>query len=140
MRRDHLLYCLVTRGGRRSYVGVTADLKRRLRQHRGEISGGARSTRGYRESVWEVGYVIHGLPSRRVALQWEWRLHRGPRRPRHVEALEHRLTTLARALARERMTEEAPRTSRLLPRLSLAVRDLAGVAGRRDLPVLLRPL
>ena len=39
------------------YAGVARDLQRRLRQHNGELAGGARYTRGRRpvELVWAEG-------------------------------------------------------------------------------------
>lgn len=38
-------YILLSPSSQRTYNGVTNDLNRRLRQHRGELSGGAKSTR-----------------------------------------------------------------------------------------------
>jgi len=39
------------------YTGITTDVQRRFRQHRGEIAGGAKCTKGHRpvavERVWE---------------------------------------------------------------------------------------
>jgi putative endonuclease len=39
------------------YTGITTDFKRRLRQHNGELSGGAKALRGQRpvELVWAQG-------------------------------------------------------------------------------------
>jgi len=51
-------------------VGVTPDLDRRLRQHNGEISGGARATTGRK---WERICHVRGFPDHRAALQFEWR-------------------------------------------------------------------
>jgi predicted GIY-YIG superfamily endonuclease len=50
-------YVLVSTTIRRTYVGVTTDVARRARQHNGELSGGARSTRAGRP--WQIG-VIRG--------------------------------------------------------------------------------
>jgi putative endonuclease len=46
----YLLRC----ADRTLYTGVTADLERRLRQHNGELAGGARYTQGRRpvQLVW----------------------------------------------------------------------------------------
>jgi len=51
-------------------VGVTPDLDRRLRQHNGEISGGAMATTGRK---WERICHVRGFPDHRAALQFEWR-------------------------------------------------------------------
>lgn len=48
-------YVLIAGARARTYVGVTTDVDRRLRQHNGELRGGARSTRAGRP--WTVGVV-----------------------------------------------------------------------------------
>ena len=50
------LYVLVSDDGRRTYVGITLDVSRRLAQHNGERPGGARATRAGRP--WSVGRVF----------------------------------------------------------------------------------
>jgi putative endonuclease len=122
-RRDHsrmsiggatVVYCLVSADNTRSYVGVTNNLARRLRQHRGERSGGARATRGPGRD-WRLFYTLEGLPDRRTALQFEWRLHRlGRRRAfRDPTATGRRQAQLDVALAFDRVTKTAPRTADL---------------------------
>lgn len=54
--------------GSRTYVGSTTDPTRRLRQHNGEIRGGARATRG--RKWWLVCYVS-GFDGRGPACRWE---------------------------------------------------------------------
>lgn len=61
------VYLLVNENGR-SYVGCTTDYTRRLRQHNGEIKGGARSTRGY---TWTLMHHIPAGTSRREAMKLE---------------------------------------------------------------------
>ena len=58
------------RGGRRSYVGWTTDIDRRLSEH--NSGRGARSTRG-RE--WALLYA-EKLPGRNASLSREWHLKR----------------------------------------------------------------
>lgn len=55
------------------YAGVTTDITRRVRQHNGEIQGGARFTQARRpvQVVWQ-----QSAPNRSVAQQWEARLKR----------------------------------------------------------------
>jgi len=57
-------------GSQKTYVGITPDLDRRLRQHNGEIAGGARATSG---RAWERICHVRGFPDHRAALQFEWR-------------------------------------------------------------------
>ncbi|MBP8810947.1 MAG: GIY-YIG nuclease family protein [Kofleriaceae bacterium] len=59
------VYILCSAGGR-TYVGVTTDVARRVRQHNGELAGGARATRAHRP--WQIGRV-HGPVATRAAAQ-----------------------------------------------------------------------
>jgi predicted GIY-YIG superfamily endonuclease len=72
------VYVLESAGGR-VYVGCTCDTARRLRQHNGEIKGGARATRG--RGPWQFGAFITGFGADRLeALRAEWRVKREVRR------------------------------------------------------------
>ena len=55
----------------RTYVGATIDVERRLRQHNGEISGGARKTSQAPGGWYRVCY-IKGFENKREALRFEW--------------------------------------------------------------------
>jgi len=88
-------YLLATcSGSEKTYVGVTPDLDRRLRQHNGEIQGGARATAG---RAWERICHVRGFPDHRAALQFEWRWKQISRRlvgsplKRRLEALQELL-------------------------------------------------
>lgn len=58
---------------RRTYFGVTLDLATRIKQHNGEIVGGAKTTRGGRP--WKMIAYLSGFISRIEALRFEWRVH-----------------------------------------------------------------
>lgn len=66
------MYVLNSLDGRRTYVGVTKDLDRRLRQHNRELAGGARTTAG-RE--WRVAAVVGNFSSDGAALSVEKVMH-----------------------------------------------------------------
>jgi putative endonuclease len=66
-----------------TYIGVTNDLARRLRQHNGEIAGGARFTR--RARPWCFAAVF-AVSTRRAALQLEYRAKRARRRAGETRA------------------------------------------------------
>ena len=55
-----------------SYVGMTNDFFHRLRQHNGEIKGGAKYTK--KKSNWYPVCIIDGFIDKRSACQCEWRL------------------------------------------------------------------
>ena len=55
----------------RTYVGATIDIDRRLRQHNGEISGGAKATSTVPGGWYRICYV-KGFLSEGKALRFEW--------------------------------------------------------------------
>lgn len=68
-------YCLCSADNKRTYVGATVNMKRRLRQHNGIIKGGARYTTAMKKKhgEWRVVATVHGFASWRDALKFEWR-------------------------------------------------------------------
>ena len=86
----------------RCYIGATVDPRRRLRQHRREIVGGARrTTRG----DWKMVLLIGGMDYHN-ALRLEWAFKNACRR--HGYGLRARTVALAHVLARERWTRASP--------------------------------
>jgi structure-specific endonuclease subunit SLX1 len=63
-------YMLQSTDQRKTYVGATVDPNRRLRQHNGELAGGARATKG---RSWTRRYLVGGFTEERAALRFEWR-------------------------------------------------------------------
>ena len=80
---------LLSDGRRRTYIGITVDLQRRLRQHNGELRGGAKYTRGRR---WKVVCHVGPFPSKSDAMRFEWWYKRTGR------GLQGRLRGLGRML------------------------------------------
>ena len=74
------VYLLESTAGRRTYIGITCDLDKRLRQHNGELTGGARSTRSGRP--WSVVRRLGPYGSRSVAsrVEYFWKKAKGTRR------------------------------------------------------------
>lgn len=72
MRGVWFVYVLLSRRGR-TYVGIARDVERRLRQHNGELRGGARATRPGRP--WRLAQVVAGpVPERGRAQSIEARV------------------------------------------------------------------
>ncbi len=123
------VYVLASSDGRRTYVGCTNDFRRRLRQHNGELRGGAKYTaRGRAAFVsggktasrpWKPVLTVWGFPSRKTALQLEWRLHHPKHRHGGKERYAARCADLADALRMDRWTKSAPATKDLLPDLRI---------------------
>ena len=64
----YLLRSLASPG--KTYIGFTVGPSKRLRQHNGEVKGGARRTKYGRP--WEMVAFVHGFSSKVSALQFEW--------------------------------------------------------------------
>lgn len=95
------MYCYLLFSGRQTYIGATVDPDRRLRQHNGEITGGARRTHGL---SWQRACYVSGFPTWNAALQFEWAWKRhGRGKPR----LEGKLEALWNLLHTERSTGNA---------------------------------
>jgi predicted GIY-YIG superfamily endonuclease len=95
-------YLLANERGR-TYAGSTNDMRRRLRQHNGELVGGARST--HARGPWRVVALVAGFPSATTARQFEWRMHHPPTRRSGVAG---RLRALGDICRLERWTARAP--------------------------------
>ena len=96
-------YLLCTPDRKHTYIGATLDPDRRLRQHNGDIKGGAKATRKCRE--WQTVLRVSPFPEQRDALQFEWMWKRRSRR----QSVEGKI-----ACARK-IIHEGHSTSRSLP-------------------------
>ena len=65
--------------GNATYAGVSPDPVRRLRQHNGEISGGAKYTTS-QSSNWSHMCLVSGFQTKQQSMQFEWAVkHEAPR-------------------------------------------------------------
>ena len=84
-------YCYLLKSDNKTYVGATIDPDRRVRQHNGELSGGAKATRGY---IWERVALVGPFESEHDGLSFEWNLkhkskkYKGTPIERRMKALE----------------------------------------------------
>lgn len=98
---------LLADAGRRTYVGATVDLRRRVRQHNGELAGGARRTHG-RE--WTIVAAVTGFFEWRDALRFEHAWRRACRRA-GGSGVDWRMRGLNRLMAQERWSSTSPLAS-----------------------------
>lgn len=57
-----------------TYNGSTNNLRRRIRQHNGIITGGAKLTKKYGDQSWEIYALVSGFHDYVNCLQCEWRI------------------------------------------------------------------
>ncbi|WVZ54470.1 hypothetical protein U9M48_005257 [Paspalum notatum var. saurae] len=88
----------------RTYVGVTTDFPRRLRQHNGELKGGAKASSAGRP--WNLACLVEGFANRSEACEFEskWKnISRKMTRKRTEHSmnsvLQHREAALSRVEA-----------------------------------------
>ncbi len=55
---------------KRTYIGITTDLEKRIRQHNGLIKGGAKATRI--DTDWMYRVVVGGFYGKSDAQSFEW--------------------------------------------------------------------
>ena len=67
----YILRCTNENHKNLTYNGSTNNIVRRLRQHCGEISGGAKATKG---KQWEVYALVTGFKNHINCLSCEWRI------------------------------------------------------------------
>lgn len=94
-------YCLESPEGN-TYVGSTVDIDRRLRQHNGEISGGAKYTSRF--SHWRRICHVLGFPDSRSALQFEWKWKQLSRKATGSTPTERRMSALVELVNLEKST------------------------------------
>lgn len=94
-------------GGHRTYCGSTNNLQRRLRQHNGELKGGARYTTRFGKQCWKLLASVSGFCGRSQALSFEWAMkHSGI--ARRGTPLESRVAQLQAVIAEGRWWKRYP--------------------------------
>lgn len=93
-----------------TYVGATVNLDHRLRQHNGEIKGGARATsmKVKNGETWRRVCYVEGFPSWSECLKFEWAWKFYSRKLSiKLFPLERRKQALKTLLSREKSTSKA---------------------------------
>lgn len=105
---SHFCYIIENETRTKTYVGYTTTPLKRIRQHNGEIKGGAKYTSRNGTKWTYVAIVSSPLPlphfDNHIALSLEW--HMKPHGKNHIlrtmEPVKGRIQLLAKALAREK--------------------------------------
>lgn len=106
-------YCYILRSlnkkyPRSTYNGSTNDINRRLRQHNGIISGGAKATRGKGE--WVPYVIMEGFSTHREALSCEWKIKHptnSKKRPAIYNGIEGRIKSLNLLIGLDKWTNNS---------------------------------
>jgi len=102
--KQYVCYIIESEVSNRTYVGITNNLKRRLRQHQGELVGGAKYTRIGKP--WLLVAYVSGFQTHKQVLQFEWMLKRMP--PKSIRGIRGRAVKLAGLVRRLQWTKRAP--------------------------------
>ena len=88
-----------------TYCGVSPDPVRRLRQHNGEIKGGAKYTTS-KGPGWEHICLVRGFKDKIQSMQFEWAVKHVP--PRNAGGILNRISKLYTILNKSQWTSKAP--------------------------------
>ena len=88
-----------------TYAGVSPTPDKRLRQHNGEIKGGAKYTTS-KGPGWEHICLIGGFQDKIQSMQFEWAVKHVP--PRDAGGVENRIKKMLIVCNKERWTSKAP--------------------------------
>ena len=106
------VYLLVSCDKKSTYVGASVDVDHRLRQHNGELAGGACATKTKLHlGKWERVVYVSNFPTWQAALQFEWRWKQITRKTKtcikKTTAVERRLMALHVLLDLKQSTTKA---------------------------------
>ena len=92
--KDYIVYLLYNTCNNKTYLGITNNSRRRLRQHNGEIKGGARYTRAFKgKGCWKYYLKILNL-SKNQALSIERTAKNLRKKAKGQSSIEKRLDVL----------------------------------------------
>ena len=120
---SYLCYCLQKSGGSGkgplTYVGCTNNFSRRIRQHNGEIKGGAKCTTKacLQGAFWNPIVFAVGFIDNKEALSFEWHWKFETRKIKSGLRTERRFTALEILLKKERffhIKKEIPKNEKFL--------------------------
>ena len=113
-RGNWVCYTIKSTSQNVTYVGKTNDLKRRIRQHNGEIKGGAKRTKN--KGPWSPFLVVKGFHWEHHCLQFEWALQHpwDKKKGKKISnrGIMGRCKSLEHTLAKDKFTTLAPKSTK----------------------------
>jgi predicted GIY-YIG superfamily endonuclease len=97
------------------------NVERRLRQHNGELVGGAKATSRF--TGWIRVCHVLGFPDERAALQFEWRWKHLSRKSTLTKPIERRMSALIELLNMDKATSGAAEFSTFDGPLTVFIED-----------------
>jgi predicted GIY-YIG superfamily endonuclease len=98
MENEYIIYLIINKSNNRTYVGITNNAERRIRQHNGLIKGGAKYTKNYKgNGEWEYYGFILGL-DKSTALSIEKKVHIYTKKTFGKTSLERRINCINKIL------------------------------------------
>ena len=101
--------CYIIFNDNYSYVGITNNLNRRLRQHNKVIKGGAKYTSLIKSMLttnWDYACYVDGFKNKKDALRFEWALKHV--KPKNKTGIFNRINKLIILLNKEQWTSKSP--------------------------------
>jgi len=101
--------CYIIYNDNYSYVGITNNINRRIRQHNGIIKGGAKYTQLINSTIktnWNYACYVSGFVSKQDALRFEWALKHV--KPKYKTGIINRIAKLIILLNKEKWTSKSP--------------------------------
>ena len=102
---DKIWYFYLIYNNNYTYAGVSPDPKRRLRQHNGEICGGAKYTTS-KGPGWKHLCIISGFQDKIQSMQFEWAVKHVP--PKNAGGIQNRIKKLFLTLNKDEWTSKSP--------------------------------
>lgn len=93
---DYIVYLLFNNSNNCTYIGITNNPERRLRQHNKEIAGGAKYTTS-KNCLWKYYGFIPGL-EKNIALSLEKKIHIHSRKINGKTPIEKRINYINKLL------------------------------------------
>ena len=113
---NNIYKCYIINNNNKSYVGITNNLERRIRQHNNIIKGGAKYTTNIiinqnnnnninNINLWNYVCYIDGFKTKKDALQFEWSLKHCY--PRNKCGIENRIGKIYNTLNKKNWTKKS---------------------------------